>query len=61
MGAAMLPGLGLVRRAVTLGLCTASFWAGVQVERARHPQARPAAAACAEGIGSAGCERGTTP
>jgi hypothetical protein len=26
----LIPGLGMVRRAITLGLCGASFWGGVQ-------------------------------
>jgi hypothetical protein len=26
----LIPGLGMVRRAITLGLCAASFWGGVQ-------------------------------
>jgi hypothetical protein len=29
----MIPGLGLLRRAVTLALCGAAFWAGMQAER----------------------------
>jgi hypothetical protein len=26
----MIPGLGLVRKTITLALCTGSFWAGMQ-------------------------------
>lgn len=29
----MIPGLGLVRRTITLALCAGSFWAGVQFAR----------------------------
>ncbi|MDP3262621.1 MAG: hypothetical protein Q8M59_06605 [Tabrizicola sp.] len=29
----MIPGLGLVRRTVTLALCAGSFWAGIQFAR----------------------------
>jgi len=29
----MIPGFGLVRRFVTLALCGAAFWAGVQFSR----------------------------
>ncbi|WP_124088435.1 hypothetical protein [Pseudogemmobacter humi] len=36
-GVAGLPGLGLVRRLITLALCAGSFWAGMQVERATAP------------------------
>jgi len=26
----IIPGLGLIRRSITIALCAASFWAGVQ-------------------------------
>lgn len=57
MAAAFLPGFGLVRRAMTLGLCAVSFWAGVQVERARHdePASGPASARALCGAGTPGC------
>jgi hypothetical protein len=29
----MIPGLGLLRRAITLTLCAGSFWAGMQFVR----------------------------
>ncbi|WP_168219725.1 hypothetical protein [Pseudotabrizicola formosa] len=29
----MIPGLGLVRRSITLALCGAAFWAGMNVSR----------------------------
>jgi len=29
----MIPGLGLLRRALTLALCGAAFWAGLQFAR----------------------------
>jgi hypothetical protein len=30
----MIPGLGLIRRTVTLALCGAAFWAGVEFAQA---------------------------
>ncbi len=35
----MIPGLGLFRRTVTLGLCAASFWGGMQFAQAGQPGA----------------------
>ncbi len=28
----MIPGLGLLRRTITLALCSGAFWAGMQVK-----------------------------
>jgi hypothetical protein len=28
----MIPGLGLLRRTITLALCSSAFWAGMQVK-----------------------------
>jgi len=46
----MIPGLGLIRRTITLALCAAAFWAGVQMERAGLGSDQ--AAACREAGGS---------
>ncbi|MEZ5798751.1 MAG: hypothetical protein R3D63_15480 [Paracoccaceae bacterium] len=35
----MIPGLGLVRRSVTLALCGAAFWAGLRVGQAGQADA----------------------
>jgi hypothetical protein len=35
----MLPGLGLLRRAVTLALCGAAFWAGLRLGQAGQADA----------------------
>lgn len=37
-GVAGLPGLGLLRRLITMGLCAGSFWGGLQVERLLNPK-----------------------
>jgi hypothetical protein len=39
----MLPGLGLLRRGVTLALCGAAFWAGLQLGKAGQADACAAA------------------
>lgn len=39
----MLPGLGLLRRAVTLVLCGAAFWAGLRLGQAGQDDACRAA------------------
>lgn len=57
-GAALVPGLGFVRRGVTLGLCAAAFWAGMRFERAIAPDR------CLDQGGRvtiAGCEKGPSP
>lgn len=35
----MIPGLGLVRRTMTLALCGAAFWAGMTVARSGQAEA----------------------
>ncbi|WP_435256463.1 hypothetical protein ACSBLW_09890 [Thioclava sp. FR2] len=54
----MLPGFGLLRRGVTIGLCATAFWAGMQFERAIAPDR------CLDSGGRytvAGCEKGPAP
>ena len=36
-GVASLPGLGLLRRLITMGLCGLSFWGGLSLERLMSP------------------------
>jgi hypothetical protein len=35
----MIPGLGLVRRSITLALCGVAFWAGVNFSRMQQANA----------------------
>lgn len=35
----MIPGLGLVRRSITLALCGAAFWAGMNFSRIQSQMA----------------------
>jgi hypothetical protein len=35
----MIPGLGLIRRSITLVLCGAAFWAGVKFARMQQADA----------------------
>lgn len=35
----MIPGLGLIRRAITLVLCAGSFWAGMELVRSGQADA----------------------
>lgn len=35
----MVPGLGLVRRTITLALCGAAFWAGLKIGQAGQADA----------------------
>ncbi|MCU0898889.1 MAG: hypothetical protein MUC82_00165 [Cypionkella sp.] len=46
----MIPGLGLLRRSITLALCGAAFWAGVNFSRMQQAEA------CLDAGGSLGAQ-----